>query len=117
MDHVRKLITIYANLCTIALSYILVEKAKSNVKDYKEAILKLYDSLLIYAKFTEVDEDDFYELLDKAISSRKKKYWGPSKEGRGSATKISRGGRGSKGSKIILYNSIYDSDNTVDNSL
>jgi hypothetical protein len=52
-------------LCTTILSYILVEKAKSNVKDRKEAILKLYDSLLIYAEFIKVNEDDFYELLDK----------------------------------------------------
>jgi hypothetical protein len=52
-------------LCTAALSCILAEKAKSNVKDRKEAMLKLYDSLLTYAEFAEVDEDDFYELSDK----------------------------------------------------
>ena len=52
-------------MCTTTLSYILVEKAKSNIKDYKEAILKLYNSLLIYAEFSKVNEDDFYKLLDK----------------------------------------------------
>jgi hypothetical protein len=52
-------------LCTAALSCILAEKAKSNVKDRKEAMLKLYDSLPTHAEFAEVDEDDFYELSDK----------------------------------------------------
>jgi hypothetical protein len=55
-------------LCTAALSCILAEKAKSNVKDRKEAMLKLYDSLPTHAEFAEVDEDDFYELSDKVSS-------------------------------------------------
>ena len=50
---------------TAALSCILAGKAKSNVKDRKEAMLKLYDSLLTHAEFAEVNEDDFYELSDK----------------------------------------------------
>jgi hypothetical protein len=37
--------------------------------------------------------------------------------GCGGAAKISRGGRGGgKGGKIMLYNSIYDSNDTMDNS-